>query len=110
MLAHLPPDDLAQRLKRTLTPCTPHSIIDRAAFDAELARVREQGYALNDEELEIGLRAVAAPICDHGSHVVAAINVTGSVRTISRSRMVDELAPQVRETAVLISRALGYGG
>ena len=109
MLAHLPPEELAQRLNRALTPCTPHSIVDRAAFEAELAQVREQGYALNDEELEIGLRAVAAPIWDHTNHAVAAINVTGSVRTISRQRMIDELAPKVKDTAVHISHALGYG-
>ncbi len=110
MLAHLPPEDLAQRLSQTLTPCTPYSIVDQTAIEAELTRVRQQGYALNDEELEIGLRAVAAPIWDHTNHVVAAINVTGSVRTIPRQRMMEELAPKVRETAVQISQALGYGG
>lgn len=108
MLAHLPPDELDRRLSQPLTPCTPHSIIDRAAFETELAQVRQQGYALNNEELEIGLRAVAAPIWDHTNQVVAAINITGSVRTISPERMVTELVPLVRETAVHISRALGY--
>ncbi|MFQ5422208.1 MAG: IclR family transcriptional regulator [Anaerolineae bacterium] len=110
MLAHLPAEELAQRLSQPLTPCTPHSISDRAAFEAELAQVRRQGYAFNNEELEIGLHAVAAPIWDHTNHVVAAINVTGSARTISQHRMVEELAPKVRETAVQISQALGYGG
>ncbi len=108
MWSHLPPDELTRRLDQTLAPCTLHSITDRAAFEEELAQVRQQGYALNNEELEIGLRAVAAPIWDHTNHVVAAINVTGSVRTISRQRMVEELAPKVRETAVQISQALGY--
>jgi IclR family transcriptional regulator, pca regulon regulatory protein len=110
MLAHLPADDLAQRLRQPLTPCTPHSITDRAAFMVQLNQIRQQGYAFNDEELEIGLRAVAAPIWDHTNHVVAAINVTGSVRTISSQRMVEELAPMVRDTAVQVSQALGYGG
>lgn len=109
MLAHLPEEELAQRLNQTLTSCTSHSLVDPAAIEAELNQVHQQGYALNDEELEIGLRAVAAPIWDHTNHVVAAINVTGSVRTISCQRMVEELAPRVCDTAVQISQALGYG-
>ncbi len=108
MLAHLLAEELTQRLNQPLTPCTQNSMADRAAIEAELALVRNQGYALNDEELEIGLRAVAAPIWDHTNQVVAAINVTGSVRTISHPRMVTELAPKVMETAVQISQALGY--
>lgn len=108
MLAHLPPEELTQRLNNSLAPCTPHTIIDKAAFAKELGQVREQGYALNDEELEIGLRAVAAPIWDHTNQVVAAINVTGSVRTISQQRMVEDLAPKLKDTAVQISSSLGY--
>jgi len=108
MLAHLPSEELTQRLNNSLAPCTPHTIIDQAAFAKELAQVREQGYALNDEELEIGLRAVAAPVWDHTNQVVAAINVTGSVRTISQQRMVEDLAPKLKDTAVQISSSLGY--
>jgi IclR family pca regulon transcriptional regulator len=110
MLAYMPPDELVQRLDQVLMPCTPHTLIDRTKFEAELTQIRNQGFALNDEELEIGLRAVAAPIWDHTHQVVAAINVTGSVRTISHQRMIDELAPKVRETAEKISGTLGYGG
>lgn len=109
MLAHLPDDELAALLQgASLAACTPNSIVDVADFQHELARVCRRGYALNDQELEIGLRAVAAPIWDHNRQVVAAINVTGSVRTISRRRLVDELAPQVQEAARQISRAIGY--
>jgi IclR family pca regulon transcriptional regulator len=108
MLAHLPADALETLLEdATLTPCTPCSIVDAAALQRELARIRHRGFALNDQELEIGLRAVAAPIWDHDRQVVAAINVTGSVRTISRRRLVDELAPRVQAAARQISRAIG---
>ncbi|MFQ5399775.1 MAG: IclR family transcriptional regulator [Anaerolineae bacterium] len=110
MLAHLPPEELAQRLNQALEPCTPNSIVDRAAFEADLAQVRRRGYALNDEELEIGLRAVAAPIWDNHDQVVAAINITGTARTISHERMIGELAPKVMATAAQISQALGYEG
>lgn len=111
LLAYLPPAELAQRIGQTpLTPCTPNSQVDLSILEAELIEVRQQRYATNDEELEIGLRAVAAPIWDDNQQVVAAINVSGSVRTISTERLLSELMPQVRDTAERISLALGYGG
>lgn len=111
MLAHLPAEELRDRLRNaSLEPCTPSSLTDRGALEAELARVREQGYATNDEELEAGLRAVAAPIWDDSGQVIAAINITGSANRISRERMLGELAGAVRHTAAQISQALGYTG
>jgi IclR family pca regulon transcriptional regulator len=63
MLAHLPSTELSQYLDQIiLEPCTPNSLGDRQAIESELALVRKQGYAINDEELEMGLRAVAFPI------------------------------------------------
>lgn len=110
MLANLPSEELETLLSQPLKPCTPHSLVDRQALEAEFDQVRARGYALNDEELELGLRAVAAPIWDHSSQVVAAINVSGSARTISFQRMVEELAPAVMETARQISQAIGFAG
>jgi len=107
MLAYLPVEELKKRLTTPWLPCTPNTVANEEELQVELERVRRKGYALNDEELEIGLRAVAAPIWDHTNEVVAAINATGSVRTISRERMVNELAPKVLETAAQISQALG---
>lgn len=109
MLAHLSAEDLAALLEATpLAPCTGRSIVDPAALERELARIRRRGYAINDQELEVGLRAVAAPIRDHTGGVVAAINATGSVRAISRPRLTHELAPKVKEAASRISRAIGF--
>lgn len=110
ILAHLTDEELNGRLQNlTLTPCTPQSHTTIEDLKADIIRVRQQGYALNDEELELGLRAVAAPIWDDHNQVVAAINITGSTRTISKERLVQELAAKVVETALQISQALGYG-
>ncbi len=110
MLAHLPRQELRQRLlQQPLSPCTSHTSTDALSLEEELSHVRQVGYALNDEELAIGLRAVAAPIWDQDDQVVAACNITGSVRTISRERLRQELAPAVRSTAAQISQALGHG-
>ncbi len=109
MLAHLPPSELDDYLDRAvLEPCTTNTLIDRQALEAELLLVRTRGYATNDEELEMGLRAVAAPIWDNTNRVVAAVNITGSSSSISKERMEGELADAVCQTAAEISQALGY--
>jgi IclR family pca regulon transcriptional regulator len=109
MLAHLPPGELDRRLEKTpLVPRTPKSLATRQALEAELEQVCEQGYALNNEEIEIGLRAVAASICDHNNCVVAAINITGTAARIPVERLTGELAQAVCSTARQISQALGY--
>jgi PcaR/PcaU/PobR family beta-ketoadipate pathway transcriptional regulator len=108
MLAFLPPEELRRLGQAELKPRTPKSLVDWAALEDELARVRQQGYAINDEELEIGLRAVAAPIWDSTNQVVAATNITGTAAMISLERMKNELSQAVRNTANQISQALGY--
>lgn len=109
MMAYLPAGELSHRLRKAaLEPCTPASIVDKSEIETELKQIRKQGFATNNEELEIGLRAIAAPVWDHSDRVVAAINVSGSVRTISSERLMNELVPKVRDTSALISQALGY--
>ncbi|MDA8020738.1 MAG: IclR family transcriptional regulator [Thermoanaerobaculia bacterium] len=107
MLAFLTDEELEQVLG-DLAPRTPHSITDRTRLAEELARVRQRGFAINDQELEVGLRAVAAPIWNHQRRVIAAINITGSVSTISRQRLVEDLAPTVMRSAHEISEELGF--
>jgi PcaR/PcaU/PobR family beta-ketoadipate pathway transcriptional regulator len=109
MLAHLNPNELNLRLEMgSLTSLTPKSLSSPQALVTELAHVRQLGYAINDEEIEIGLRAVAAPIWDHTNLIIAAINITGLAARISLERISGELALAVCQTAHQISQALGY--
>jgi IclR family transcriptional regulator, pca regulon regulatory protein len=85
----------AARLKRL----TPKSIIDRAALAAEIGCCAEQGFALVDEELEIGLRAIAMPIRDRAGRVVAALNVSTQSSRFTPAEMERELLPPLRATA-----------
>ena len=85
----------------------PNTITSLDALEAELDRVRQNGYAINDEELAIGLRSVAAPIRDAGGKVVAAINISVPGSRISRQEMEEHLAPKVVDTARVISSSLG---
>ena len=109
LLADLPPDELMSRLARTeLTSYTSRTIVNRESFLRELASVRKRGYAIDDEELVYGLRAVAAPIRDASQKAIAAINVSGTVTTISLEHMDHVLRSAVVKTAEQISLALGY--
>lgn len=109
LLASLPEPELHGRLAHAaLAPLTVHTIADRTALLAELAEIRQRGYAISDQELAIGLRGVAAPIHDSHGRAVAAINVSGPTSTISRERLERELLPAVLATAERISLALGY--
>lgn len=111
MLADLPAEDLVALLGASpLEPRTKNSILEVAALEEELHTIRANGYALNDEELEVGLRAVAAPVKDHTGTVVAAINLTGSIHTISRERLEHDLAPKTCAAGRAISKALGFAG
>jgi IclR family pca regulon transcriptional regulator len=109
LLAYLPQEELKSRLVQSnLTALTPRTFVEPSKLLDELELIRQRGYAINDEELAIGLRAVAAPIRDLSQKTVAAINVSGPVTTISLRRLKNELAPAVVETAAQISAALGY--
>lgn len=66
--------------KVDITPLTPLTVVDAAALGAELDRARQQGWALVDQELELGLRSLAAPVRDASGAVIAAVNVAAPSR------------------------------
>ncbi|GAA3586127.1 IclR family transcriptional regulator C-terminal domain-containing protein [Klugiella xanthotipulae] len=77
LLAGLGEDELNAFLGRVeLTALTERTLTDPAALHAEIVRVREQGWAMVDQELELGLRSVAVPVYDPQGRVVAALNVS----------------------------------
>jgi IclR family pca regulon transcriptional regulator len=108
LLAELEPEELDAMIgDRPLQRFTPRTIVDKARLRADLKRVRQRGFATNDEEFVVGLRTVAAPIRDRTGKAVAAIGVSGPVVSISRERMLKELGPAARAAAGDISRELG---
>ena len=84
---------------------TPHSLTTLSALEKELDKVRRLGIAFDDEEAELGLKCVAAPIHDDEGQVVAALSVSAPA-----DRHAPEWAEQVKKTAHAVSLALGYGG
>jgi DNA-binding IclR family transcriptional regulator len=108
LLAALPPEELARRLAgRRLTSLTGRTIKSRSALQAELRRVRDQGYAIDDEECSLGLRCVGAPVRDHRGMVVAALSMVAPCHRLPHEEMPAAIAT-VRDAAQEISLRLGY--
>ncbi len=93
--------------QRGLPPVTPKTITDLDQFLAELDQVRQQGYAMDDEENEIGGRCIADSIFDHTGNVIAAVSISAPTAYLTLSQ-VPEAGAIVRKTAQAISRELGY--
>jgi IclR family pca regulon transcriptional regulator len=94
-------DDYISRTK--LDQLTPNTVTDPARFRAILMKVRSQGYALVDQELEEGVRSLAAPIHNAAGNVMAAMNVSCHATRATVSRMREELLPQLLATAAEVS-------
>ena len=107
-LAFAPLDQLAAFLRnRSFKAYTPKTLTTAARLRAELGKVRQRGYALDDEEWETGLRCIGAPVRDSSGSVIAAVSISGPVFRI-RTETIQTLADIVVETASRISFALGY--
>jgi DNA-binding IclR family transcriptional regulator len=110
LLAHLPAKERAALLNGAgLKKVTPHTITARTKLEKDLAEARERGYAWTQEELEIGLHAMAAPIRDHTGAVVAAVSASGPSYRFTTERL-HELAPLLVKGAAEISHRMGYLG
>jgi DNA-binding IclR family transcriptional regulator len=107
LLAHMPDAEIdALIANRGLARFTPHTLTDPAALREELHRVRSQGWALDNEEMEIGLRCLGAPITDHSGRPCACVAVSAPVSRMDPDRMA-ALVSEVKATAMRISRMLG---
>lgn len=90
----------------TFEQITPATVATRAELDAELERVARRGYALVDQELEVGLRSIAAPIHAAAGTVVAAITLSVHAGTMTPTEMRKRLLPPLRDTAAAIEHDL----
>jgi len=104
LLAQLPDETVREIIGRTgMDAHTPHTITDPDRLLAELKRIRAQGYAIDDEEQEVGVRCVAVPV--PGSPAPAAISVSGPSGRLT-SPLVEEAVPLMRQTAEQFARDL----
>lgn len=110
LVAFLPQDEFDRQIKaRAFVRHNQKTIVSLGKLKDELAQVRQSGFAVDDEEDEIGVRCVGAPIFDDAGRVAAAISVVGTTAQVPGER-IRELGAIVRQFADGISLHLGYGG
>ena len=107
LIAFQPPEIVQQIVDNGLKRYTQGTITDPEKLRAELATIRQKGYAIDDEEIEVGLRCIAAPIRDHSGQVTAAISVAAPVQRMTKKNL-QATIPSVVAAAEAISRRLGY--
>ena len=108
-LAYMTDEELENYLPaKELKRYTPNTIIDKDELKRHLKTVAEQGYALDNEELDIGVRCVGAPIRDYTRRIIGAVSVSGPSMRFSDERMEKELIPLVKKASEEISFKLGY--
>jgi IclR family KDG regulon transcriptional repressor len=88
-------------------PITPKTITNLTDFLEELERVRKNGYAIDEEENELGGRCLAAPIFNNDGIPVAAVSISVPVQRLPREKII-EYGTRIKEAALDISRNLGY--
>jgi IclR family pca regulon transcriptional regulator len=104
LLAHLPAEELGAYLARTrLQPKTEHTVTSQKRLREILLGVRENGYAIIDEELELGLRSIAVPVRGASGRVVASLNVGVQAARVSVDRLKEDFLPVLQRGALELS-------
>jgi IclR family transcriptional regulator, KDG regulon repressor len=107
LLAFNSPELTASVLKEELVQRTPKTTTNPKTLRLLLEEVRRNGYATDDEESEIGMRSVAAPIRDITGKAIAAVGLAGPIQRLTKKEL-RRLVPQVITTASGISARMGY--
>lgn len=108
LAAFLPSETLAEIMNScTFEAFTPNTIQSKEALMETLTAIRENGYAFEDEEGEIGIRCVAAPVYNKAGNAVAALSVT-ALRNELPAQKLAEIGQHVRDKALAVSAKLGY--
>ena len=108
LLAALPEAEAEAILRAAPMPArTPHTLTVVAAVLQELARIRAQGYAVNDQEVEIGLRSIAVPLVNARGRVVAAINLGLAAASLPAEAIPDRFLPALRRAQAELRGMIG---
>jgi IclR family transcriptional regulator, KDG regulon repressor len=108
LLAHRPEKDVAAwAATQTFKAWTPHTITSRRKLIDELRATRARGYGVDEQEHELGVRCIAAPVRNHQTEVVAAISVAGPTERMPRVLVGSDTAKAVVASAQEISIHLG---
>lgn len=106
ILACMPDEFVWSIVQRGLPRYTEHTLVTPEAFFEDLGRVRERGFAFDEQELEEGVHAVAAAILNPEGHPIAAVAIAGPAYRLPRERLL-EFGPSVLASARDITQELG---
>lgn len=108
LLAYAPPETREEYLAhQELRRFTPHTITDPSALRADMAQVRQQGYALSEEDVTIGVAALGVPLFDHTGGVIGALSLSGITPRWTHAHTFD-LLTDLRAVGEQISRRMGW--
>ena len=107
LLAAMPPQQATRELsRRELVPHTRFTVTSRRHLEDILADTRTEGFAVNDQELEIGLRAIAVPVRNVVGVTVAAMNVSAQASRVTRRELLEKALPLLRAAAARLGSQL----
>jgi len=93
---------------QNLVQHTPTTLADITKLKGELEEIRTQGYAVDNEELDSGVRCVAAPIRDYTRRIVGAVSISGPSMRLDDKRLEEELIPMILRAGEDLSTRLGF--
>ena len=107
LLAFLPQADIERFLAQAVPEqITQHTIVDKERLALEIARARAQGYALVDQELELGLRTIAVPLKNYRGETVAALNFSVHAQRMTMDQLVEHCLPPLRQSQATLRQLL----
>ena len=107
LLAFLPKDSVERVLSQPLERLCERTIVDPSDLRAELARIRERGWARSAEETNLGVSGIAIPLLSQRGGVVCAIGIAGPSARLDDARIASEFR-QVASAAEEVATALGH--
>lgn len=106
-LAFLPPEERAQYLASPLPSFTTRTFTSLELLNRQFEEILEKGYSVDDEEMEVGIRAVSAPVFNQAGKVIAAVSIPSPTSRMSEKRL-SEIAAGLLGTAAECSRRQGW--
>lgn len=107
ILAFLPEEEVDSYLETAeFQQLTPNTITSAAAMKLELEKIRQAGFAVDDEELSIGLRCIAAPIFDYTGRARFALSISGPTHRISEDR-IDSITTKIKDVCRRLTEQIG---
>lgn len=107
-LSRMEESELDAYLQRSKpTPYTPHTLVEKDKILNDLKKIRSRGYSVDNQEMEEGVRCVAALIFDHQGKSAASVSITGAAMRVTPDR-VEHFGELIKSCALAISRELGF--